>query len=224
MGKYGKSTVRGEQIADAVIERLRGAARYPQRDLQRLAHVWFKPSSCLRSEHDQAAPTLRGLETIVPYLHCERDETAAAAFEALQAGAVVCEHEAYASLPVSIWEVDSLAPAIETCFSQSVAQRLLAARFVSHRPTPRLEATLRAHLSDPIYTVRWLCVQALARLQKLDGLVDALVASAPRYLDLTAESWPPPNQSDKVGDFWEALWVIGPRANDVLRELRLQRA
>jgi hypothetical protein len=222
----GTPTVRGEQMAVGALERLRGDARHAQRDLQRLAEVWFTPISCFRTgKEEHAAPTLDALEVVLSFVQSSRDDVVRAGLGALRSAAVVCEHKAYDSLPGSIWDVPGAATALESCFSNSGAQRLGAARFVSEFPSLRLEATLRSHLSDPVYTVRWLCATALARLSQLDGLVAALVESAPRNLELNAENWPPANifQPSGAADFWGALRELGPLAKDVLHELCLRR-
>lgn len=223
----GRPTVRGEQIAAAALERLGSKARHAQRDLQRLAEVWFTPSSCFRTgKEEHAAPTLQAIETVLGFVQRGPDDVVRAGLGALRSAAIVCERNAYTSLPLSIWDVPSVAPVLERCFASSALQRLGAARFVTDFPSFVLEATLHTHLNDPVFTVRWLCARALARLSQLDGLVAVLVESAPRSLALNADDWPPRivQQSSGPAEFYDAVRELGPFAKDVLDELCRRRA
>jgi hypothetical protein len=158
-------------------------------------------------------------------LQSEREDIVQAAFAALRSAARVCQHGAYQHLPASIWEAPGIVRALESSFCGNATSRLAAARFVSEFPSPALARLLRARLSDPIYTVRWLSAQALARLTHTDGLVAVLVSSAPRDLDLKPnEPWSAGSaQTYRFAAFWDAVRELGPLASEVVKELRQQR-
>lgn len=222
LAPIGPPTARGEQIAAGAIERLRGAARRPPRDLQRLAAVWSSPNSCFRKAKDHAAPTLLGIETVLPHLGGNREDVVQAAFSALWSAARVCERGAYEHLPGTIWDLPGTVAALKSSFGGSATSRLAAARFVCGFPNMTSEPLLRAHLGDTIYTVRWYCAQALAQLSQLDGLVAVLVASAPRDLDLQAkEPWSTGSlHTYHAAGFWAAVRELGPSAEYVVQALR----
>lgn len=224
----GRPNARGTQMASGALVRLSGAPRSPQRDLQQLARAWWTKTSCMirRLPEPHGKPTLEGIEVVLGYLGHADHNIAAAAAHAIHHAAVVLETERYEDLPSSIWKVTSATTRVRDGLESSVFwRRLQAADLAFEHPCIELAETLLLRLEDPVFSVRWRAVAALARLEQTPRLVDALVVSLPHSVSLpNLESlresqwtrWEPLERTELPLDFVRALSAIGPERSRVL--------
>lgn len=89
--------------------------------------------------------------------------------------------------PARLWNVDGAREAIDAALRhESGKRRLLASHVASAVPLATFPFRALAE-ADPIYTVRWRAIRALAVLGDRDGLADLLVACLPRDAAATLE-------------------------------------
>ncbi|MDC0677553.1 HEAT repeat domain-containing protein [Sorangium atrum] len=151
---------------DAAIERLSGEEPKPERFLLALAGAWGRPVSCLKWL-PPVAPTERGVKSAARWIHASNPNVQRTALAALARAGV-------AARPVLSTVADALT-------SKEPTVRIAAARVLARAaPCPEQAPALRRALSDELFTVRWLAVEALARSGDDHPLAPVLAASRPR--------------------------------------------
>ncbi|WP_437850403.1 HEAT repeat domain-containing protein [Sorangium sp. So ce363] len=182
---------------DAAIERLSGEEPKPERFLLALAGAWCRPVSCLRGL-PPVAPTERGVKSAARWVHASNPNVQRAALVALERAGV-------AARPVLSTVADALT-------SKEPLARIAAARVLARAaPCPEQAPALRRALSDELFTVRWLAVEALARSGDDHPLAPVLAASRPR---LDAQLAP-----HRIEGWLRAVAALGRDASALLPEM-----
>ncbi|WP_437739830.1 HEAT repeat domain-containing protein [Sorangium sp. So ce1504] len=186
---------------EAAIERLSGEKPKPERFLIALAEAWGRPvhyRSCFGRWLPPVAPTERGVKSVARWVAASNPNVQRAALSALEkAGA--------AAQPVLGTVADALT-------SKGPVVRLAAARVLARAaPCPEQAPALRRALSDELFTVRWLAVEALARSGDEHPLAPILAASRPR-LDAWLAAY-------RLDGWLRAVAALGRDASALLPEL-----
>ncbi|WP_437708386.1 HEAT repeat domain-containing protein [Sorangium sp. So ce448] len=186
---------------DAAIERLSGEAPKPERFLLALAGAWGRPVPCrapIGRPLPPVAPTERGVKSAARWVHASNPHVQRAALAALERAGV-------AARPVLSTVADALT-------SKEPLVRLAAARVLTRAaPCPEQAPALRRALSDEVFTVRWLAVEALARSGDDHPLAPVLAASRPRLDARFAEY--------RLEDWLRAVAALGRDASALLPEI-----
>lgn len=171
------ATRRAERAVIALTE-----GRKFQWHLQVLGSLWFSMASCFRLP-GRAVPSLPGLQVVARLVDHSDLDVAIAAVQALCAAAEACSSGTGA--PVASWaDVPDCVAGIRRSLGDGRALlRLAASRLLAGWPTSALAAETRVLLDDPVYSVRWNAIVALATLGSGEGLREALERSAPRASD-----------------------------------------
>jgi hypothetical protein len=180
---------RGRQIVDSAVARLASEPRRPQRDLQRLIFAWSAYPHYARSVRKVvlAVPDEVALAHVVRHVDSPTPGVSDAAFGALRAASLDLgdAHEVWE--PARLWNVEGAREAIDAALRhESGKRRLLASHVASAVPLATFPFRALAE-ADPIYTVRWRAIRALAVLGAHDGLADLFVACLPRDAAATLE-------------------------------------
>lgn len=134
-----------------------------------------------------AVPDEVALAHVVPCVDSATPGVSDAAFGALRAASVPLEDARDVWEPTRLWNVDGARGAIDAALRhESGKRRLLASHVASAVPLATFPFRALAE-ADPIYTVRWRAIRALAVLGDRDGLADLLVACLPRDAAATLE-------------------------------------
>ncbi|WP_437766038.1 HEAT repeat domain-containing protein [Sorangium sp. So ce281] len=186
---------------EAAIERLSGEKPKPERFLIALAEAWGRPvhhRNCFGRWLPPVAPTERGVKSAARWVAASNPNVQRAALSALEkAGA--------AAQPVLGTVADALT-------SKEPVVRLAAARVLARAaPCPEQAPALRRALSDELFTVRWLAVEALARSGDEHPLAPVLAASRPR-LDAWLAAY-------RLDGWLRAVAALGRDASALLPEL-----
>jgi hypothetical protein len=203
--RLGQADKQAIARAASAIERLRTTARHPQRDLNTLGELWFRLTSCFRSDVGVAPPTSEGIAVVTNYLHHPVEEVANAAGYALSSAIAALHHredttpEPWPSMPEGAEAVTALARALT---SPHALVRVAATGVLARYPAAALNDALRRVLSDSVFTVRWQAITALARTDARDGLREVLMQSLPRKA---------PEEGNIRHPFWEAVDALGER-------------
>jgi HEAT repeat protein len=158
---------------------------------------------------------------VVAYLEHPDSGVVNAAFSALRAVELVCQHGGYADLPRSVWAFEGVVDAVRSLLaSERFSARLAAARFVAEVPTEALAEALCRRLDDPLFTVRWCAIRALATLAPTPELADALVDARPRSFDPASLARSAHERVEpRHWAFLDALDALGPLRDDVVHRL-----
>jgi hypothetical protein len=197
---FKKALAQDRARIEATIERLSGDKPKPGRFLLALAEAWGRPvhRSCFGRWLPPVAPTERGVKSAARWVAASNPDVQRAALSALErAGA--------AAQPVLGVVADALT-------SKEPLVRLAAARVLARAaPCPEQAPALRRALSDELFTVRWLAVEALARSGDEHPLAPVLAASRPR-LDAPLAAY-------RLGDWLRAVAALGQHASVLLPEM-----
>jgi HEAT repeat protein len=180
-----------------------------QRDLQILGSAWFSRTSCFRPADlvPHAEPSPDDLVVVLDQLKSANFDVAGAAFSALRSFAVVCRQQAYPTIPSSIWDLPGVPPAVRDCLvSEQAGARLRAAAFACDFPSDCLRDALVRCLEDPLFTVRWRAIRAMAALGSTIELIPVLGRCTPAVVD-----------PRRHFDFIAALEAIGMTHEDILK-------
>jgi hypothetical protein len=186
---------------DAAIERLSGEEPKPERFLLALVEAWGRPVPCrapIGRPLPPVAPTERGVKSAARWVHASNPNVQRAALVALERAGV-------AARPVLSTIADALT-------SKEPTARIAAARVLARAaPCPEQAPALRRALSDELFTVRWLAVEALARSGDDHPLAPVLAASRPR-LDARLAPY-------QLDGWLRAVTALGRGASALLPEL-----
>ncbi|WP_438031917.1 HEAT repeat domain-containing protein [Sorangium sp. So ce204] len=167
---FKKALAQDRARIDAAIERLSGEEPKPERFLLALAGAWGRPVPCrapIGRWLPPVAPTERGVKSAARWVHASNPNVQRAAVVALERAGV-------AARPVLTTVADALT-------SKEPTVRIAAARVLARAaPCPEQAPALRRALSDELFTVRWLAVEALARSGDEHPMAPVLGASRPR--------------------------------------------
>jgi hypothetical protein len=155
-----------------------------QHSLLALGALWFPLASCLMARPPHAMPTPSMLERVA---RCIGED----AEDSVRLAAIVATREGWRAFQVARardpdrapqYEVPkgSVAAIVDVLGVGSNLLRIAAARLLADFPSPELLPHLKAALADPVWTVRWNAVRALASLGSDPSLVEVLLQSRPR--------------------------------------------
>lgn len=198
---FRETLARDRARIDAAIERLSGEETKAERFLLALAGAWGRPVPCrvpLGRRLPPVAPTERGVKCVARWVSAASPDVQRAALSALEKAGVVAR-------PVLGTVADALA-------SKEPVVRLAAARVLARAaPCPEQAPALRRALSDELFTVRWLAVEALARSGDEHPLAPVLAASRPR-LDARLAAY-------RLESWLRAVATVGRDASALLPEM-----
>jgi HEAT repeat protein len=194
---FKKALAQDRARIDSAIERLSGEEPKPERFLLALAGAWGRQVSCLKWL-PPVAPTERGVKSAARWVHASNPNVQRTALVALERAGV-------AARPVLSTIADALT-------SKEPTARIAAARVLARAaPCPEQAPALRRALSDELFTVRWLAVEALARSGDDHPLAPVLAASRPR-LDARLAPY-------QLDGWLRAVTALGRGASALLPEL-----
>ncbi|WP_437902748.1 HEAT repeat domain-containing protein [Sorangium sp. So ce327] len=194
---FKKALAQDRARIDSAIERLSGEEPKPERFLLALAGAWGRQVSCLKWL-PPVAPTERGVKSAARWVPASNPNVQRTALVALERAGV-------AARPVLSTIADALT-------SEEPTARIAAARVLARAaPCPEQAPALRRALSDELFTVRWLAVEALARSGDDHPLAPVLAASRPR-LDARLAPY-------RLDGWLRAVTALGRGASALLPEL-----
>ena len=186
---------------EAAIERLSGEEPKPERFLLALAGAWGRPVPCragIGRRLPPIDPTERGVKSVARWVAAPNPNVQRAALSAL-------EKARAAAKPALGAVADALA-------SEEPVVRLAAARVLARAaPCPEQAPALHRALSDKLFTVRWLAVEALARSGDEHPLAPVLAASRPR-LDARLAAY-------RIEGWLRAVAALGQGASPLLPQM-----
>lgn len=161
--------------------RLSSNPRRPQRDLQHVAFAWSVYPIHVRANLTPvlSIPDEVALAQVVRYVDSPTPGVSDAAFGALRTATRTVADARAIWNPVRLWDVEGARAAIDAALRQgSWKQRLMATDVASAVPLATFPFRELA-TQDPIFTVRWRAIRALAILGEHDGLAEMLAACLP---------------------------------------------
>ena len=192
---------RAEQLSIGLESRTR-----PIRALLGLASLWFRPASCFGRVAERASPTLEQIDRVARFAtraasEPESAQSVVAALSALRAAATAQRYAA--ELQGQRW---AESPSALICLRRALASRdplvrVNAARFCARFPSEQLVSEFERCLNDPLYSVRWCAVTALAAPVRHQALSQVLDQCKPRVI-------PGVSLEDLYPEYWEAIRAL----------------